>query len=150
MIGVKRAKLARIGAMLLMAAGLSLLGTSPAIAGGSLPEMPSPNFGTATASSSASTSIVAHEPPPQLLPPALPRVGSTAAVDGEGRNLSVSLPSKVTLYGLARAETVDARMVLTPAGAGTAKLALALDRPVPNARTAGDYVGILRVTLDYN
>ncbi|MDO9489279.1 MAG: hypothetical protein Q7J32_12970 [Sphingomonadaceae bacterium] len=72
------------------------------------------------------------------------------AVDGEGRSFSISVPSHVRLYALARAEHVAAHTVLEPTGAGTARLSLALDRAVADVNTAGAYVGIVEMSLDYN
>lgn len=106
-------------------------------------------LGTIPARSSGSASIVAREAPPRLQAP-VAGTAPTTAVDGEGRNLSVSLPSTVLLYGVAHADEIAARTVVAPAGAGAARLTIALDRPVENAASAGAYVGVLKLTLDYN
>lgn len=101
-------------------------------------------------STSASTRIVSPEGPPRLTAVTSSAFGPTVAVDGEGRNLSVSLPTRVQLYGLTRAEAVSARTVLTPDATGTARLALTLDRPIADSARAGAFVGVLPVTLAYN
>ncbi|MFC3712027.1 hypothetical protein ACFOMD_05565 [Sphingoaurantiacus capsulatus] len=74
----------------------------------------------------------------------------TAGVDREGRSLSLSVPTHLSLYGLARADELAVRTVVHSTGSGGARLGLALDQPVANAASAGDYVGVLRVSLDYN
>lgn len=101
-----------------------------------------------TARTGASASIIAPEAPPQLLAAATGT--STAALDGEGRALSVSLPTKMLLHGAATADAVAARAALAPAGPGTARLMLTLDRPLRRNAAAGGYVGELRMSLDYN
>lgn len=68
-------------------------------------------------------------------------------LDDEGRSVSMSVPTRVRLYGLARADEVAAHTVLEPTGAGTARLGLALDGDVAGA---GAYVGVVRMSLDYN
>lgn len=85
-------------------------------------------------------------------PRARPVVGTapTFGVDGDGRNVSMSVPATVMLYGLARAEQVPARTVIQSAGVGTAELGLTLDRPVPDLAKAGAYVGVVTMSLDYN
>lgn len=100
------------------------------------------------ARTSASASIIAPEAPPQLLAAATGT--STAALDGEGRALSVSLPTKMLLRGAAPADAIAARAALAPAGVGTARLMLTTDRPLRQIAAAGAYVGELRMSLDYN
>lgn len=101
------------------------------------------------ARTSASASIIAPEAPPQLLPAAAGT--SAAALDGEGRTLSVSLPAKMMLHGAAHANEIAARTALAPAGVGAARLMLTPDRPLRQAAAAGGaYVGELRMSLDYN
>lgn len=85
-------------------------------------------------------------------PRARPIVGTAPAfgVDAEGRNISMSVPATVMLYGLARAEDVPARTVIEAAGIGTARLGLTLERPSVDLATAGTYVGVVTMSLDYN
>ena len=101
-----------------------------------------------SAGTSASASILAPEAPPRLLRAAAGT--STAALDGEGRTLSVSLPGKMTLHGAADANVLAARAALAPAGVGIARLVLTPDRPMRQVAAAGAYVGELRMSLDYN
>lgn len=96
----------------------------------------------------ASASIIAPEAPPQLL--AVAAGTSTAALDGEGRTLSVSLPTKMLLRSAAPADAIAARTALAPAGPGTARLMLTPDRLLRQNAAAGGYVGELRMSLDYN
>lgn len=93
------------------------------------------------------TAAAAAEPAAPLLSrPADVRMPAYV-VDGEGRSVSMSVPTRVRLYGLARADEVAAYTVLEPTGAGTARLGLALDGEVAGA---GAYVGVVRMSLDYN
>lgn len=94
----------------------------------------------------ASASIIAPEAPPRLLPAAFGT--STAALDGEGRALSVSLPTRMMLRGEANADQIAARAALAPGGIGTARLMLTPERPL--RRMAAGYSGELRMSLDYN
>ncbi len=84
--------------------------------------------------------------------PELPKMVGvpTAGVDREGRSLSLSVPTRLSLYGLARADELAVRTVVHSSDGGGARLGLALDQPVADAARAGDYVGVLRVSLDYN
>lgn len=118
----------------------------PAQAAGYVPDLPSAGL---TAKAAGSASILAPAAAPALVAP-ISADRATAAVDGEGRSLSVSVPKTVTLYGLARGDAVAARAVITPKASGPAQLGLALDAPVRNAATAGAYVGVLPLSLDYN
>lgn len=84
-------------------------------------------------------------------PAALRLVGvPTAGVDAEGRSLSLSVPTRLSLYGLARADELSVRTVVHATDGADARLGIALDQPVADASTAGDYVGVLRVSFDYN
>jgi hypothetical protein len=125
-----------------------MVGLVIASAAHAAPMVPEPFSGVA-ARTSGSASILAFEAPPELRAP-IGAKAPTAAVDGEGRNLSLTVPSKVKLYGVARADEVAARPVLAPAGAGAARLALRLDQPASSGGMMGDYVGVLTLTLDYN
>jgi hypothetical protein len=102
-----------------------------------------------TASTRASASIIAPEAAPQLV-----RAGagsSTAALDGQGRALSVSVPTKILLRGSTPGDAFAARPMLAPAGAGIARLMLTPDRPLRRvAAGGGAYVGELSMSLDYN
>ena len=101
------------------------------------------------ASTRASASIIAREAPPQLVRAAAG--SSTAALDGEGRALSVSAPAKITLRGSTAGDAFAARPTLAPASAGIARLMLTPDRPLRVAAAAGGaYVGELSMSLDYN
>lgn len=91
------------------------------------------------------SNVVRHRPASELR-----TMHPTSAVDGEGRSLSVSLPFKVKLYGLLKADEIAAHAVLRPASAGAAELGLILDNPVQDPHTAGSYVGVLSMTLNYN
>ena len=128
---------------LTLTVALVLTGTaSLAAAGGYVAEAAS------TARTRANASILAPEAPPQLLAAV---AGSTAALDGDGRALSVSLPAKMLLHGAAPAAVIAARAALAPAGPGTARLMLSPDRPLRQVAAAGGaYVGELRMSLDYN
>ena len=128
-----------------LALAVGLIATSQAQAA---PMVPEP-FSGAAARTNGSASILAYEAPPELRAP-IAAAAPTAAVDGEGRNLSVAVPTEVKLYGVARADEIAARPVLAPAGAGVAKLALTLDQPMRKGAMAGAYVGVLTMTLDYN
>lgn len=132
----------RTARALIAVAGLTIAASAAQAA----PMIPEPFSGALT---SGSASILAYEAPPALRMPVAAQA-PTAAVDGESRNLSLTVPSKVKLYGVARADEVAARPVLAPAGAGAAKLALTLDGPAAGAAMVGDYVGVLTLTLDYN
>ena len=136
------ASTARATRSLAMTVVLMLAGTADvADAGGYVAE-------AGIARTSASASIIAPETPPQLL--AAAAGNSTAALDGEGRALSVSFPTEMLLRGAAPADAVAARAELAPAGPGTARLMLTLDRPLRRNAAAGGYVGELRMSLDYN
>lgn len=89
------------------------------------------------------------ETPPAAPPRLLPTEGRAPnfGVDGEGRNVSMSVPSQIRLYGVARAEEVAARTVLETTGAGTARLGFALDDV---AKARGAYVGVVEMIVDYN
>ncbi len=137
---------ARIGGSLLLASGISLPLAGTARADGYVPKSASLT-GT---SSKASVSIVEPAAPPQLLPAASHDHGPAAAIDGEGRNLSVTFPTSVTLYGVARADKIPARTVLTPEGSGGARLGLKLDDAVASPGGAGGYIGVVPISLDYN
>lgn len=87
---------------------------------------------------------------PAAAPRPLPASGRmpTLGVDAEGRNISMSVPSHVRLYGVARAEQVMLRTVIESTGAGTARLGLARDGAI--ATPGGAYVGVVEMTVDYN
>jgi len=89
------------------------------------------------------------ETPPAAPPRLLPAEGRapTFGVDEEGRNVSMSVPKQIRLYGVARADEVAARTVLEPTGAGTARLGFALDG---SAAASGAYVGVVEMSVDYN
>jgi hypothetical protein len=138
------ASTARTMRSLAVAATLMLAGTaSIAEAGNYIAEA------GGTAGTSASAAIIAPEAPPQLLRAAAGT--STAALDGEGRALSVSLPARMSLRSEASTDEIAARAALAPAGPGTGRLLLTPDRPLRQLAAAGGaYVGELRMSLDYN
>ena len=103
--------------------------------------------GGSAARTGASASIIAPEAPPRLIPAV---AGSTAALDGNGRALSVSLPATMLLQGAAPTAGIAARAALSPAGPGAARLLLTPDRPLRKVAAGGAYVGELRMSLDYN
>lgn len=129
---------------LLLLSAIWMSGHAPARAGDYLPGP----VGSTTAHASAGASIIAHEAPPLLLPAAAIAASATQGIDGDGRRLSVSLPSRLTLRG-ATGE-IAARIALAPAEAGSARLRLMPDRSLKRAPSADDYVGLLPVTLAYN
>lgn len=130
----------RLSHTLPLAFGLAFAWPEAADAGLYVPE-PLPQFETSAAAQPAPAK-------PRLLPVA--GVAPALGIDAEGRSLSVSVPTKVLLYGLARAEQVAARPVLQATADGAPQLGLALERPVADHGSAGAYVGVLRMTLDYN
>lgn len=121
----------------LVAAGTASLAEAGGYAGGA----------ANIARTGASASIIAPEASPRLLAAV---AGSTAALDGEGRALSVSLPAKMLLQGAIPAAGIAAHAALAPAGPGTARLMLTPDRPLRQVAAGGAYVGELRMSLDYN
>ena len=134
---------ARARLTLLLASAIWMPGHVPASAGDFLTE----SAGSTAARAAAGASIIAREAPPQLLPVAA-AAPATHGVDGDGRRLSVSLPSHLTLRG-ATGE-ISARIALAPAEAGAARLRLTPDRSLKHPRSADAYVGLLPVTLAYN
>lgn len=129
---------------LLLVSAIWITGQAPARAGDYLPE---PAAST-TAHAAAGASIIARETPPQLLPATATAASATQGIDGDGRRLSVSLPSRLTLRG-ATGE-IAARIALAPAEAGSARLRLTPDRSPKRAPSADAYVGLLPVMLAYN
>ncbi len=130
----------RLGHALPLAFGLAFVWPEAADAGMYVPA-PMPQIETsATAPAAPET--------PRLLP--VVGAAPSFSVDKEGRNVSMSVPAKVMLYGLARGEDVAARTVIRSAGIGTAELSLTLEKPIADTRKAGAYVGVVTMSFDYN